>query len=74
MSRPKDSIYNVYLLFGGVERAEIVGVGVGVCFCFVLFVRLVGFCCCWWWWFCFGFVLPKIVFTVFAIRFSWPNK
>ena len=56
-----------------------VGVGVGGgCFCFVLFVRLVG------WFllllllllllFCFCFVLPKIVFTVFAIRFSWPNK
>ena len=43
---------------------------------FVLFVRLVG------WFllflllllFCFCFVLPKIVLTVFAIRFSWPNK
>ena len=42
MSRPKDSIYNVYLLFGGVERAEIVWLGWGSVFVlFCLFVWLV---------------------------------
>ena len=45
------------------------GGGGGGCFCFVLFVFVVVVAVV-----VVGFVLPKIVFTVFAIRFSWPNK
>ena len=63
---PKDSIIYISVCGG-------VGVGGGLfLFCFV----------CSFGWLVFvvvavvvvGFVLPKIVFTVFAIRFSWPNK